>query len=273
MPQDKGLFMLRCRDLHSVEYQKVFQAMCLSWVPRRHRGFTLKRKGSHFLLALWGDKAFCHIGKIGSDQPITKWEHQSLTRQWGFLHFWVLTVSQLGCKCVGMSDHFICSDFVYLHITHFLLFRNIFCWFTAGQCFLPILHKSLENNMFLYCCVLIPADSQVTTVTWNFATMEEHVWQELETIRSSVFVRMALVEIPATWQRRVRLIALFEGSPSLIPEGKLSSHQGPANLTPARTMGCVRSSLQPDEETFSMSTSASARWGLKECTARSVGYF
>lgn len=106
--------------------------------------------------------------------------------------------------------------------------------------------------------------------------MEEHVWRELETICSSVFVRMALVETPATWQRRVRLIALFlrfEGEQGLIPEGNLSSHQGPATLTPVRMMGSVRSSLQPGEETFSMSTSASARRASKGCTAKPVGYF
>lgn len=43
--------------------------------------------------------------------------------------------------------------------------------------------------------------------------------------------------------------------------------------TPARTMGPARSSLRPDEEMFSMSTSASASPALRECTARSVSYF
>lgn len=57
---------------------------------------------------------------------------------------------------------------------------------------------------------LIPADSQVTTVMQNVATTEERAWQESERIRSSVFVQMALVAIPATWRRQVRQSAALK---------------------------------------------------------------
>lgn len=47
--------------------------------------------------------------------------------------------------------------------------------------------------------------------------------------------------------------------------------QDPAVLTPVPTMGRARSSLPPDEETFSTSTSASASPASRERTAKSVG--
>ena len=48
--------------------------------------------------------------------------------------------------------------------------------------------------------------------------------------------------------------------------------QDPAVLTPVRTMGLVKSSLRPDEEMFSMNTSADVSPALRECTARSVSF-
>lgn len=88
---------------------------------------------------------------------------------------------------------------------------------------------------------------------------------------------MASVETPATWQRQVEQRGIFwrKGTATHTLEliSPLASFsQDPAVPTPARTMGRARSSLQPDEETFSTSTSASASPASREPTARSVSY-
>lgn len=144
--------LAQCKELDGTVYYAEVQRPSFCGIPESISGngsqlsakesqrLHTEEEGKSFLLTLWGDRTYWHLGKIGSDQPITKWEQQALTRQWGFLYFWVLTVSQLGCKCGDMSDRLIFCDFVYLRVTNFLLFKNVFCWFTAGQCFLPILH-------------------------------------------------------------------------------------------------------------------------------------
>lgn len=88
---------------------------------------------------------------------------------------------------------------------------------------------------------------------------------------------MALVETPATWQRQVHQQGAFFFRSTYLSDTLIDLFfsafflQDPAVLTPVPTMGRARSSLPPDEETFSTSTSASASPASRERTAKSVG--
>lgn len=69
-------------------------------------------------------------------------------------------------------------------------------------------YLSLNYTGSMWCSFILPwyewlVFPQLTTVRWISVIMEERVWRGWETIPSSVFVEMASVETPATWQRQV----------------------------------------------------------------------